>query len=247
MEELKKYRELIKQYNVIQKEISDLETLVAHTKNKRDKFSEKVDTLEKEIKASNEKYEDLMKKKLEILTNILAFIASIILLVITKIPFDMLSSVIELNSIIAYIIPFLMIISIGVATCGAFVAILTLYNLIFRDEKNIFKRLLNKSKVFKNLLREIKSNENILSITLEEFNKLNEEYNNADSKLKEKKEEFSTIEKEINQQKINYATPIFEQGLIDAEDENLEQIKPLQRILKKPVNINTANETSNNI
>ena len=40
MEEyLNKYKKLMEQYNVIQKEISDLEMSVAHTKDKKDKLS----------------------------------------------------------------------------------------------------------------------------------------------------------------------------------------------------------------
>ena len=246
MEEyLNKYRKLMEQYNVIQKEISDLEMLVAHTKDKKDKLSEKVDSLEKERNTLNEKCETLMNKKINMLTNILAIVGSIIFLLITKIPFNMLSSVIELNSLIAYIMPFLLIIPLGLVAYGAFYSGLSLYNLICSNDKNIFKRLLNKSKVFKNLLREIKSNENRLSITLEELNKLNEEYNNTDSKLKGKKEELSTIEKEINQQKIDYATPKFEQVISDAKEE-LGQIKPLQRILTKPINIKTT-KTPNDV
>ena len=210
VEYLKKYKKLLELRDINEKQIKKNEQLIRENYQKWLNVKDKEETLDSEIKALNEKYNDKMaKKEKRLFTKI-----TVILILISLIG-------IILTGILIH--PVIMLPAIAIAMMASNSVQMIFYILV--KHKSIFKKKFHKDQNISKLLQQIETKEKELS----NIKKLCDEYTQniikyrTTSKNLVKKEIW--IKDSINELMRNYATPIFEEQLKNIDEEVLETSK----------------------
>ncbi len=218
LEYLNKYKELLEQFENKKNEINNINISLTDTKTKLIAVEKDLNKLKNEEHALNYEYEIHMNEKIKKLRyRILLILCTIFVGLIT-----LSLKICGIKGILLFF-PFYI-------ACGS---IIYFINFIIENYSNVFERLFNKNKDVSKLLKQIKNNQIELSNAMQIWNKYRDEYNDLWAKSTKINQELTTIMRNINELKINYATPIFEQHINDslsASNANTEEPKLVKKL-----------------
>jgi len=227
LEYLTQYKQLLKQFESKQNEVNNINALLTESYTNWISANEFVINLENEKKELNDRYEGLMNKKIKKLRNIIILALCAIyvgLIALSLINYGIGAAILFTPVYVAY---------------GSIIYLVTF---ILEKCSYVFENIFKKNKDISELLKQIEEKQKELSNAKQVCNKYRHEHDNYFAKSLIANKELTNIQQNINQLKINYATPIFEEQI----SEDLSTTKTNNEELKLVKKLTPQTNTDNN-
>lgn len=224
VEYLTQYKQLLKQFNSLKNELTNLNTLSTESLSKWKTANELVINLEKEEKELNASHDGLMSKNTKELRNIIILILCAICVGLN------LLFLIKFKIAGLFFLPAFATLSGG---------IVYMISSILEIKEDVLEIFFKKSEDVSDLTKKIKEKQEELSNAKQICNGHLNDHNDYLAKILAANKELADIQQKIDQLKIDYATPIFdnqiEEDLLATETNGAESVKA--RKLKPQKNV----------